>query len=390
MKRRSFSAWIRFSATGDRLSDFRAALRTAHYPCREQRITGGVFRAAVRPRHWCGITRLAAEYGIELKTGQRSGIRYVLHPYRLRFGILAGLAVGGYLLYQSNAYVRTIRITGNSRVSDAEILTALDGLGVRCGTAFRDIAFTYVEQRMRLAVHDIEWIALRHTGGTLSVDLTEEREAPALHSRHIPTNYVAAVQAQITDMEVLDGTPVKARGDAVKPGDLLISGVEETERGLTRYHHAEGRVTGIYEAEFTRMQPFHAELPVHGTPVTAQYLEILGKRIPLQLGFTAPLEDCVYEEYREPVMLFGMQLPVMRLRCVYTPRRTAETAYTAEEARTLLTEAAALYVQNFHAQDRKISEQANFSETEEGILLRMHYVFEGEIGQISEIFINEK
>ena len=382
------SAWVSFSAGGERLSEFRAALRTAQYPCKRQRVSGGELHAAVRPRHWCGITRLAAEYGIDLQTEKRSGIRFLLRPYRLRFGIIAGLLLGGYLLYQSNAFVRNISITGNSRVSDAEILSALDALGVTYGTAFRDIEFTYVEQRMRLAVHDIEWIALRHTGGTLSVDLTEEREKPLLHSGRIPTNYVAAVPAKITDMNVLGGTAVKARGDAVKPGDLLISGVQQNSCGVTRYYHAEGSVTGIYETEFCRMQPFHAEIPVHGTPRTAHFLEILGKRIPMQAGFAAPEEECVYEEFREPVTLFGMQLPVLKLRCVYTPCSTAETEYTAEEAKMLLTDVAALYVQNFHAEDRILSEKAAFEETEEGILLRMHYVFEGEIGQLSEIYID--
>ncbi|MBR5405873.1 MAG: sporulation protein YqfD [Oscillospiraceae bacterium] len=386
--RRGFSARIVFSAAGARLPEFRNALRERRFPCSGQRIAGGRFHAAVRARHWYGIVRLAEEYGITVETEQRRGLRFLVRPYRFRFGLLAGLLLGGYLLYQSNAFVRQIRITGNSRVSESEILHALSSLGVEYGTPFRNMEFTYLEQRMRLAVHDIEWIALRHTGGTLYVDLTEEREKPDLHNTRIPSNYVAAVQAQITEITVLNGRAVRKRGDAVRPGDLLISGVEENRRGITRYAHAEGSVRGIYETEFCQEQAFCAEVTVHGTPQTADYLEFLGWRIPLEFGFSPPEGDCEYTEQHEPIMLLGIQLPVMRLRCIYTPRGTAPAVYTAEEVRAMLTEAAARYVRNFHAADDLLGEDAVFTETENGMVLRVRYTFEGEIGRLREIFID--
>lgn len=383
------AARVWFAASGERIPEFRDAVRRAHYPCKYQQVSGGVYRAAVCGRHWFGIRRIAEEYGISLTAERRRGIRYLVYPYRLRLGLLAGLAAGLFLLYQSNSRIREIRILGNERVSDTEILHALADLGITYGTPYREIEFTFAEQRMRLAIHDIEWITLRHTGGILTVDMTEEREKPEMHSKRVPSNYVSTLQAQITDMHVLGGKAVKSVGDAVKPGDLLITGVSEDSRGITRYDHAEGVVTGIYEEEFCRQQPFHAEIPAHGTPQTAEYLELLGKRIPLTPRFVPPEGDVVYEEIREPVMLFQMQLPVMRLKCVYTPRMTAETDYTPEEAKALLTEAADRYLANFHADDTLISAESAFTETETGVTICTRYVFEGEIGRIAEIYINK-
>ncbi|MBR5371883.1 MAG: sporulation protein YqfD, partial [Oscillospiraceae bacterium] len=378
-----------FAASGSDVPAFRDAVRAANYPCRAQCISGGVFRAAVRWRHWGGLRRIAENMEITLTVERRRGLRYRIFPYRRRLGLLAGLAAGAFLLYRNNARICDIRIIGNSRVSDTEILTALNGLGITYGTPFREIEFTWAEQRMRLAIHDIEWITLRHKGGILTVDLTEEREKPEMHSRRNPSNYVAAVQAQITDMHVLGGTAVKAVGDAVKAGDLLISGVTEDSRGITRYQHAEGVVTGIYEEEFCRQQSYHAEIPVRGTPETAEYLELLGRKIPLTPRFSPPEGDVVYEEFREPITLFGMQIPVMRLRCVYTPRLTAETDYSPEETKAMLTEAANRYLNNFHAADRLVSSESSFTESETGVSIRTRYVFEGEIGRIAEFFVDE-
>ena len=166
----------------------------------------------------------------------------------------------------------------------------------------------------------------------------EETDPPALTSDRIPTNYIAAVPAQITKMDVRGGKAMKAVGDLVKPGDLLISGTEEDKFGACRYYHADGIVTGIYPDSFTQMQPFVAELPVRGETVTNTVLSVFGQRIPLTLGFVPPrrTDSIIYEEDREPLMLLGRALPLTLLRCRYTRQASAITVFSEDEARAAL------------------------------------------------------
>ncbi len=380
---------IRFSASGDRLAAFRDALRQSGIRCRSQQIRMQQFFAAVPVRSWKPVCALAEQYAVTLKIRSQHGLRFRLLPYRFRIGLPAGLLLGGLFLYWCNASVRSIEIYGNTRVSDTEILTALETLGVMQGVPFREIPYTYIEQQMRLAVSDIEWITIRHEGGRLLVDLTEETKPPALTNDRIPTNYIATVPSQITKMDICGGKAMKSVGDLVKPGDLLISGTEEDKFGVCRYYHADGTVTGIYPDSFTQMQPFVAELPVRGETITNTVLSVFGQRIPLTLGFVPPrrTESIIYEEDREPLMLLGRALPLTLLHCRYTRQTSAITVFSADEARAALEEAAARYELNLHADDTIISKKAKFQQTDLGILLNINYVFEGVIGKTSEIFV---
>ncbi|MBQ8920782.1 MAG: sporulation protein YqfD [Oscillospiraceae bacterium] len=381
-------AYIEFSAEGTALSAFRDALRRQGIACTAQQIRGGAFFARTAPRNRRRIEKLAESHEITLQIRREHGLRFRLRPYRFRFGVPCGLVLGILFLYWCNATVRSIEIHGNTTVSDTEILHALSELGVARGTPIREIPFTYVEQRMRLSVRDIEWIALRHEGGRLIVDLTQERTPPEIDDSHMPANIIAAVPAQVTAVNVLGGHAVVKAGDAVKAGELLITGVQEDARGLTRYYRAEGEVTGIYQAEFSCEQPFVAELPVRGNTVTEPLLEIFGKRFSLSLTGDPPEGgDWIYEETRRPLTLFGAALPLTLIDCHYTEPAFAITVFSEEEVCAILEESAARYERNFHADDTVISRNATYSKTDLGISLNINYVFEGAIGKSSEIFV---
>ena len=381
-------AEISFSVSGTGLSGFREGLRREQIMCREQQIRGGSFYAKTDASNRRRIMALAQENGVMLEILAERGLRFRLRPYRYRFGVICGLVCGFLFLYWCNATVRSIEINGNETVSETEVLHALAEIGIERGTPFREIPFTYAEQRMRLRIHDIEWIALRHQGGRLIVDMTEERQAPALTNDRIPTNVVAAVSAQITSVNVLGGHAVKQVGETVKAGELLITGVQADTRGITRYYHADGIVTGIYNAEFTCEQPFVEEIPVRGKTVTEPLLEVFGKRFSLSLTFSPPGDrEIIYEENRQPLTVCGQTLPLTLIQCHYTEPAYAITVYSEEEARAALEEAAARFERNFHAEDEILSRETVFSRTDLGISLKINYVFEGAIGKTSEIFV---
>ncbi|MBQ6040667.1 MAG: sporulation protein YqfD [Oscillospiraceae bacterium] len=381
-------AEISFAAEGKRLPGFRDAVRFRGIKCRQQQIRENIFYAQTSAFNEKRLSALAAEYGITLRITARRGLRYRLLPYRKRFGLLAGLLCGIRLIHWCNATVREIVITGNTRVSVDELRAALSDLGVTNGARFSDLPYAQIEQRMRLAVSDIEWINVRHEGGRLIVDLTEERRPPEMDFDRIPTNYIAQVPAQITKVDVRGGYACVQLGDTVQAGDLLISGVHEDAKGVTRFYHGDGFVTGRYAAQFVQEQPFAAELPVSGDVIPQTVLECFGRQIPLTVGFRKPdAPGTVLAENREQLTLFGRALPIAVLHRRYTLPQTAVTVFSEEEAKAILEESAARFERNFHANDIIISRSAEFSRSDLGILLKINYIFEGVIGKTSEIFV---
>ena len=380
---------IRFTAQGVQLAAFRDALRRNGVRCRNMQISGGVLSAEISAGAQRMLEALSERYDIRTEITARRGLRFRLAPFRRRYGFLFGLLCGGLFLRWCNAAVRSIEITGNTRIPDAEIIRALSELGVAYGVPFRDLPYNYIEQQMRLAVHDIEWITMRHVGGRLIVDLTEETLPPQMHQDRVPANIIASENAQITGMDVRGGFAVKQIGDTVHAGDLLITGAQTDSFGICRYYHAEGTVIGTYFDTFEQTLPYVSEQPVRGDSQTETVLSVFGRRIPLTLGFVrpAPAENLIYEEDREPFFCFGRQLPLSLIRCRYTVQENAISVFSEAELRAALEESAARYEQNFHADDRLISKETEFSQSDLGISLKINYVFEGVIGKSCEIFV---
>ena len=146
---------------------------------------------------------------------------------------------------------------------------------------------------------------------------------------------------------------------------------------------------GIYPAEFTKEQPFVAELPVRGESVSETVLSVFGRRIPMTVGFQPPqdMSQIIYEEDAEPLMLFSRRTPLTLLHCRYTQQETAPAVFSEAEARAILDEAARCYERNFHANDLILGRDAVYSQSDLGISLKINYIFEGVIGKTSEIFV---
>lgn len=384
MKRWSY---IRFEARGTNIASFRDALRKNRIPCMQQVVSGAVYHGMIHPTHRKRFSAIAAEHDITVNITEEKGWRVWLRPIRLRYGLLLGLLPVAAFFWWSNYTVRSIEIYGNERISDTHLLTIMEEIGIYRGAKYADIDFSLAEQLLRLKLSDIEWISLRHTGGRLVVTLEEETKAPPLYNDRIPTNYIATVCAQITDMKIYNGTAAVGIGDAVKEGDILISGVMEDARGITRLKHADGEIRGIYQETLTLYQPFCVETTVKGKTYTAEYLECFGKRLPLTVGFQEPHDSYIYTEEPRPFTLWKHTLPFCHIRCNYTMQETTIAVYSAEEIALLQNEEALRFEKNFHEADTILGKECIKTVDDLGISLKINYVFEGVIGKTSEIFV---
>lgn len=388
MKR--YHSFIRFTAQGCALPQFRDALREYGVKCIRQSMRNGMFCAQIRPKYRRALQTIAETYEITLTIVEEKGLRFRLRPFRARYGLIVGLIPAIAFLWWSNQTVRSIEIYGNTEISDTHMLTALKELGVTCGTRYDTMDFSLLEQQLRLTVSDIEWVTLRRTGGRLVVELEEETDPPERYADRIPTNYIATVSAQITEMQVYNGQAMVKVGDAVKEGDVLINGVIEDQRGISYLKHADGLIRGVYQETLNLYQPFCQEVTIAGKTVTETYLECFGKRISLSPNVSISTGDFIYTEETEPLVLWGLRLPFAMLRCNYTMQETTIAVYSPQEIAAMQDDTALRFEQNFHADDQILGKDYVQTVDDLGISLKIDYIFEGVIGKTSEIFVKKQ
>ncbi len=385
----NFREYCDIEASGGNPYPFINAIRQSSIACGSQHCRGSVFCCRIAQSDLAEFREIADRCRMQLQIRRKRSVLGTLRRYRARLGLAAGILLGTALLFYQSNVVETIELQGNTTVADSVILSILDAEGIHRGVWIPDIDMLHCERRLRAAVPDLAWVGIRHTGNRLVVEVTEVKHAPELLHERTPCNIIAAENAQITGVRVYCGHLERLIGDGVAKGDLLVSGMYTDERGQMSYHHAIASVTGIYEREAELAEPFTVtETVPTGNVVRQKWLRIFGLKLPLT--FRQPdFAESTEAETETPFSFLGMTLPCGILQRTVTETVTTETARTEEEVRLALHAAVVRYEKNLLSDVTILDRTLDYIPGEDGITCRLHYRVEGEIGAVSDFYIQK-
>ena len=280
--------------------------------CMEEKITyvksvwdGESFLLHLEGRAASRFAALCEREQIEVEVRSRKGLPELWSRYRSRPGLWLGLLLVVGLLVLSRGVIWSIRIEGNARLGEDRILALLAENGIEVGSPLRDLRPAVAEGNILLAEKDISWISLYAVGTTLNVEVREtERGEP---SEEGAANLVALCDGVIERIEVCDGGVVVKRGDVVRKGELLVSGVYDTpEGGALRQTLARGEVFArtIHEYE-VKIPLLHEKKVYTGREWCEKRIKFFSKDIKVfaNTGNAPPTCDIIY--YEDKLSLFG-------------------------------------------------------------------------------------
>lgn len=378
---------IKINAEGRELYHFINEIHSRKIGISGQYVKSGVLYGEVERTSLKQIRSLADELDVRLAEFELPTISKKLLSRRYRIGLFLGiLIVLSAFLYLSNVIV-TIEIQGSENVSESEILSALEELGIEEGTPFGQINYVLSENKLRLMVDGISWVGMHRTGNRLVVEITEVIPKPEMLIERLPCNVVAARDAEIVYTSVLDGQLMHIVGDYVFAGDMLINGVTSDATGHVTLHHAMGEIQGIYketvnfEGQFTRVR----KVPT-GETGSRRILKLFGIKIPLSLG-KPDFEYYASQEKSKPLSVLGKQLPISLEITEYQENSCIETTLSEEELRGELEEKIYLYEKNFLSDceilERKITEKKDA----DTLTLTVEFKVKGDICTQKEILV---
>ncbi|MBC8585032.1 sporulation protein YqfD [Youxingia wuxianensis] len=281
----------------------------------EEHLTGFTTVSGYKKMH-----RYARRTQVRLRVKERRGLPFYIHRYRKRIGILAGALCFVLFLGIMSNFVWVIQIEGNERLSSQQLINALKEAGVSRGTLKSSIDNEQVAQTLMIKVDDLAWISVNVRGTTVFLRVRERTMPPQKIDTNVPANVVAAQDGQIRHMEVYDGTPVLKVGDAVRKGEIIVSGINEDRWGLTHILRANAKVTAYVP------QTLEVEIPLTqthcssaGKIIKRKYLNIFGAQIPLFIysGIEEPYK-LEKREFYPQVMGVSMPFTVTRENYILT------------------------------------------------------------------------
>ncbi len=271
--------------------------------------------------------------GILASFGKIEGILAYLSNYKARFGLMLGVFMVILSVYFSSLFVWRIDIEGNEVLSKEEILSVLEESQCYVGAFIPKINYDSLHNNVILNSPSISWISVNIKGNVATVMVREnEKEKPQDNSEY--ANIVSKYDAQIVLVKLFEGEKKVFVGDMVKKGDLLISGIMDSQALGTRYVEAKGSVMGYVNKSLLIKIPLQYEKKVyHKDSYIEKDIKIFNKSIKFSLKGRNEEVFCDKIIKNNRVKLFGkIEMPIEITTTEYLPYESEIATYTYNEA----------------------------------------------------------
>lgn len=242
---------------------------------------------------------------LETSQSEICGLPKMLVALWARKGILFGSIMMGIFLLFSSRVVWDIQVTGNVSLDDDQILKELSDVGFSIGS-FCSADFDQLRNEFLMKSRDVAWLSVNMEGVVAKVEVREYL-ADDLATKDVdPCNIVASKDGQVALISVVEGKRCVEIGQVVKAGDLLISGVIDSQSLGVRYEHAEGEVMAYVNKEIFVEQLFEIqEKHYTGRTYKKISLNLFGKNINIFSNCGNSVVTCDKIEDKKQVCFLG-------------------------------------------------------------------------------------
>ena len=316
---------------------------------------------------------------VEYSESELLGIYGRYKKLRNKGVMFSALACALILTLISSLFVWDVRIDGNSTLTDAVISAELEDCGFSVGSMWYFTDKSVIENRLLTKCPALSWVNINRRGTVAYVRVSEKLEG-STQSDIVDSGYrniVAACDCVIEEVSVKRGVAVVKKGDTVKAGDLLISGV--TPDGFcsadgTVLARVTDTVSASAEREYTLKSDKSEEL-------ISRDLKIFNFSINIFKRYRKTDNECDIIEDVKVFSLFGKcNLPIKIVSRYAVDYEERECSYNdAQLVRLVSARLTAATVKRLIGADlTKIKTDGKF--TDWGYLMSSHIEYVGDIG----------
>ena len=289
--------------------------------------------------------KLSVGRGDALVLQDRKGLYWTLKSLWKRPVLVLGLLLYFFAALYLPSRVFFIRVVGNETVPTRQILEAASECGIHFGSSRRAVRSEKMKNKLLEAVPELQWAGV-NTYGCVAEISVRERNAPEVTENSSAFGHiVASREGVITFCNATRGNLICGPGQAVAPGDILISGY--TDCGLTiRAEQAQGEIFAATKRDLCAITPDSSRSAAQTGEEKKKISLLIGKkRINLwkDSGIWDSTCDRMYEEYYI-TLPGGFALPLGWCVERYSTRELTEESLESEVREKLLAETAEAYL----------------------------------------------
>ena len=240
--------------------------------------------------------RRKIDRSIRVKLQEKHGLVFISKKVIKRPGLITGIAMFFIINIALSQFVWNIDIVAPNSIDKNQIISVLSELGVSTGVPRQSIDTYNLSQLLALRIDNIAWVSLNVEGSNLTVNISVASESEK-NPENTPSNIVASFDGVIKSAEIIEGKKEFLLGQAVRKGDLLVSGVISDDTN-TKFVHSKGEILADTQRVFSVevMKDLLLETEVNRTQYRS-ILKIFWLEIHLYLHDVDGYSDSIYNVF---------------------------------------------------------------------------------------------
>ena len=269
------------------------------------------FRADIDRRKLNSLQKLLGKIGASVKIIRKNGLFWSLSALGKRPVLTVGLTIFLFLIFYMPTCVFFVNVEGNTTIPTKLILEKAQECGIAFGASRREVRSEKIKNALLESIPQLQWAGINTSGCTAIISVRERSEPQSVPEQKGVSSIVAKKDGIITEITVLKGNPLCRVGQAVRAGQVLVSGY--TDCGIfVRAECANAEIFAQTHHVFTAVTP--VDLRKRDKPIKSEisFQLLIGKKL-IKFTKDSGISDagCV-KMYKENYLMLpgGFQLPI--------------------------------------------------------------------------------
>lgn len=260
------------------------------------------------------------------------------------------------------------RVEGNISVPERYILELAAQCGIHFGAERREVRSERVKNALLSAIPELEWVGINTAGCVATISVRERQNSEELQQPQGVSSIVAARDGVVQQVTVTGGTAACKPGQAVRTGQVLISGY--TDCGLSiRAERAKGEIYATTNRQLAFLMPVTDSQRGQTVSKEQKYAILIGKK---RINFyqdSGNLDASCVKMYEENYVTLpgGFQLPIAIVTETWLDYEKSTPTATTEQSSNMLSDLAEIYLRGQMVAGTILSKEEKFSQ-QDGVL----------------------
>lgn len=223
------------------------------------------------------LRALIMKRGESLRILSRSGVYWTFKGLLKRPVLIFGMTFLFLLMMYAPSRIFFVRVEGCDTVPALLIVEQAEKCGIHFGSSRARVRSEKVKNDLLNAIPELQWAAVNTSGCVATISVREKTPAAEAKPNYGVSSIIAVRDGIVTDCTATKGNLLCKTGQAVKAGEVLISGY--TDCGLQiRATRADGEVYAQTQRQMTAVLPAGMEQKGEVQKVEQKYSLLFGKK----------------------------------------------------------------------------------------------------------------